>query len=99
MKLALFTTTVLLFAIVSAQARPQKSKRDGAVPILGPSTPLACKVVTTILTGLCGLANYDGCEETVAYTQCICSAQRDKSKVLECARSELTTLLTGYCSL
>ncbi|KAG0356207.1 hypothetical protein BGX24_006463 [Mortierella sp. AD032] len=99
MKLALFISTALLFAIVSAQAQPQKFKRDGALPILGPASPLACKVVTTILTGLCGLANYDGCEETVAYTQCICNAQKDNVKVLTCARSELTALLAGYCNV
>ncbi|KAG0080833.1 hypothetical protein BGZ90_011108 [Linnemannia elongata] len=98
MKLALFTSTALLFAIVLAEALPQKSKRDGALPILGPATPTACKLMTTIMTGMCSLANYDGCEETVAYTQCICAAQRDRVKILKCAQSELTTLLTGYCN-
>ncbi|KAF9965547.1 hypothetical protein BGZ70_004625 [Mortierella alpina] len=80
------------------QTQPAFEKEEGAIPILGPATPLACKLVTTILTGLCALANYDGCEETVAYTQCICAAQRDPKKVLTCAHSELTTLLTGYCT-
>ncbi|KAF9954252.1 hypothetical protein BGZ72_004723 [Mortierella alpina] len=80
-----------------AETQPAFEKEDGALPILGPATPLACKIVTTVLTGLCALANYDGCEETVSYTQCICAAQRDQLKVLKCARSELTGLLTGYC--
>ncbi|KAH7038737.1 hypothetical protein BKA57DRAFT_474079 [Linnemannia elongata] len=97
MKLALFTSTALLFAIVLAEALPQKSKRDGE-PILGPATPFACKIVTAALTGICSVANYEGCEETVAYTQCICAAQKDPVKVLKCAQSELTTLLTGYCN-
>ncbi|KAF9987717.1 hypothetical protein BGZ75_000188 [Mortierella antarctica] len=111
MKLSLLTSAALLFAVAAAQVQQQEFKKndeaaqtqpafekdDGVLPILGPATPLACKAVTTVLTGLCALANYDGCEETVAYTQCICSAQRDKVKVLTCARSVLTTLLNGYC--
>ncbi|KAF9575193.1 hypothetical protein EC968_004129 [Mortierella alpina] len=98
MKLSLLTSAAMLFALAAAQAQQQEfQKDDGALPILGPATPLACKVVTTILTGLCTLANYDGCEKTVAYTQCICAAQRDEVKVLKCAHSELTTLLEGYC--
>ncbi|KAF9281679.1 hypothetical protein BGZ68_006470 [Mortierella alpina] len=90
-------TNVTLPQINVTQTQPAFEKEDGVLPVLGPATPLACKAVTTILNALCSFANYDGCEETIAYTQCICVAQRDKAKVLTCARSELTTLLTGYC--
>ncbi|KAG0086216.1 hypothetical protein BGZ93_000245 [Podila epicladia] len=84
MKLALFTTSVLLLAVASAQIQQQElkmdegiaqtqpdfEKEDGVIPILGPATPAACKLVTTILNGLCAFANYEGCEASVNYVQC-----------------------------
>ncbi|KAG0025551.1 hypothetical protein BGZ82_009962 [Podila clonocystis] len=111
MKLALFTSAALLFAVASAQIQQQElkmddgiaqtqpdfKKEDGVLPILGPATPAACKVVTIILNGLCAFANYEGCEESVNYVQCICDAHSARSEILKCARGRLSGLLEGYC--
>ncbi|KAG9068382.1 hypothetical protein KI688_010650 [Linnemannia hyalina] len=99
MKLALFTLATLFLTAASAQVQPQKFKRDGAIPILRPATPSACKLMATILNGLCSFANYDGCEDSISYVQCICSAQNDRTEVLNCARHNLSNLLVGYCPL
>ncbi|KAF9345034.1 hypothetical protein BGX26_003619 [Mortierella sp. AD094] len=108
----LLTQVAVLIAVVSANGAPSAnvvvsknaaaskegaaSTNGGALPILGPGTPLACKIVTTTLNGLCVLANYDGCEATTAYVQCICQAQNNPAKVLACARN-ISGLLKGYC--
>ncbi|KAG0031692.1 hypothetical protein BGZ81_000782 [Podila clonocystis] len=113
MKLSLFTSAALLFAVASAQTQQQEfkvdegiaqtkpdfEKEDGVLPILGPATPTACKIVTVVLTGLCAFANYDGCEASVNYVQCICSAHSVRSEILKCAHSSLSGLLEGYCQV
>ncbi|GJJ67996.1 hypothetical protein EMPS_00342 [Entomortierella parvispora] len=81
----------------TTQTRPDFSKEDGVIPILGPATPLACKIVTTVLNGLCALANYNGCEATINYAQCICGAQNDRAKILACANNNLLGLIGGHC--
>ncbi|KAK3835391.1 MAG: hypothetical protein JOS17DRAFT_737014 [Linnemannia elongata] len=97
MKLALFTFAALFWAVASAQVRPQTFKRDGAPPTLAPATPLTCHIIASTLSGHCALANYPGCEETLAYAQCICEAQNDPTQILKCATATLDGLLKSYC--
>lgn len=50
-------------------ATPMPEPQGSGIGVLGPITPVGCKVVTTVLDGLCILANFAGCEEAVQNVQ------------------------------